>query len=769
MRAPKNDQEKTATPGYTWRLMLNAPLMYWRSRQGFMFMLALFRLLCIGAVIFRFELEGSLRVLIFSWFGILYLILSVVLLFIVFFHPRYIKIDSLWVYGGIVLADIVAINGCLYLSGNYTSEIFLLLLLPLILVAYYFPRGVSVLLSLGIICSYIITLALIQNVTSLEELVASKIIFLWISRSLFLLSAAWVYRIQGNFPRINETRIISPEKARNKLEGMLEDFQHSVVQMLYRDRLQIVACRGFSNFKEIYQIEFPASDTRYPNHLVMRSKHRQVADPQRFPSFREARYHAEHIRSWLGVPLISPTTGECFGMISIDSTIPNAFGRWAGLRATWFAMQVSTYLVEVALGPAALTQATKRDDLLDTLKIWAEQFRPKNTVDWEDDLHAARELVRCGKDIFHVEDCSVFFLRHKYNAEGERIRVLHLVASSAIPAEIYGRNEIKVTGHHGHGLTGMSVNRNRTINYGADQIERSPFRGGFKDHLQYLFSKRSRQTLIVPLRDSRGKPIGAIKIENRIGWPTENPFFPVEQHIFEVFAAMSGLMIENIRLRNFANRQAQSVHNLRAIIHRYALSPIDEVLPVGPIKNSQVVSMDAQVLRSVRTTVNYTKMGLDSILTDTVENLLLETEGLIPAIRQFVEALKAMMPQNDACSRIIFDIQDVRDNLPFRVRVGFYNVARESIINMARHSGIQIRTDGYCKLSFHQVDGTYHLSVEDNGIGFSVGRQLKHSHSFGLRDMDYQKEAIRKHCKDADIQIDSASRTGTRIHLWATL
>jgi hypothetical protein len=46
---------------------------------------------------------------------------------------------------------------------------------------------------------------------------------------------------------------------------------------------------------------------------------------------------------------------------------------------------------------------------------------------------------------------------------------------------------------------------------------------------------------------------------------------------------------------------------------------------------------------------------------------------------------------------------------------------------------------------------------------------LKHSHSFGLRDMDYQKEAIRKHCKDADIQIDSASRTGTRIHLWATL
>jgi hypothetical protein len=363
---------------------------------------------------------------------------------------------------------------------------------------------------------------------------------------------------------------------------MLKNFKQSVsydtisVQILYRDRLQIVACNGFANQSEIYQIEFPSNDPRYPNHLVMKTRKRQILDPDNFPSFKEPRYHANHIQTWLGVPLISPTTGECFGLVSVDSAGKHNYNWWHAILATWFAMKVSAFLVEVALGPAALTQATKREDLLNMLKAWAELFRPKITSDWEDDLQASYELIRFGEKIFHVEDCSIYFLRHKFNEESEKIRVLHLVASSAIPSEIFSMNESQVTGHHGDGLTGLAVNRNRTINYGAEQIERSPYRSTFTAHLPYLFSKRSRQIMIVPLRDSRGKAIGAIKLENRLGWPSENPFFPVEQHIFEVFAAMVSLMLENIRLRNFANRQSQSVHNLRSIIHNYALRPIDD-------------------------------------------------------------------------------------------------------------------------------------------------------------------------------------------------
>jgi signal transduction histidine kinase len=181
-----------------------------------------------------------------------------------------------------------------------------------------------------------------------------------------------------------------------------------------------------------------------------------------------------------------------------------------------------------------------------------------------------------------------------------------------------------------------------------------------------------------------------------------------------------------------------------------------------------MLSAQLMTLKSVRNTVSYTKIGLDSILAETAENLLLEKEGLIPAIHQFVESLKDMMQLNDAAERIIFNVQDVRENLPFRVRVGFYNIAREGILNMVRHSGIEKLKEGHCKMSFYESNGTYHLLIEDNGIGFSPETKLRQSHSFGLRDMYFQKDVIRRHCTNADIQIDSAPQNGTRIHIWAT-
>ncbi|NJC96087.1 MAG: hypothetical protein C3F07_02750 [Anaerolineales bacterium] len=756
---------------YTLRLMLNAPLMFWRSRQGFMFMLSLFRLALILAIVIRFGYQGNLDDLINAWYGPPYLLMTVVLLIVVYRHPIYVQIDKPVLYGAVVLADIIAINGFLYRSGNVGSEIYLLLVLPLILTSHYFPRRQSVLISTSIIFSYAITLILMAGAGSFSDLLSKDILVIWSSRSVFLLCATWVYRIQSNFPRVNETRIMAPESARTRLEEMLAQFEQTLhfdtisIQILYRGRLQIVACRGFSNKKEIYQIEFPADDPHYPNHMVTRDVKSHIVDADGYPSFKEPRYHAEHVRTWLGVPLISPSTGECFGLLSVDSAKKNSYTNWDATRAGWFALKVSSFLVDVALGPAALTQATKREDLLAMLKDWAMLFHPKSKANWEDDLYAARELVQFGTKIFNVEDCSIYFLRHRINGDGERIRVLHLVASSAIPSAVFSQHESLVTGHHRHGLTGLAVHRNRTFNLSAEQIKKSPYRSEFVGHLPYLFSKRSRQMMIVPLRDSRGKAIGAIKLENRLGWPSEKQFFPVEEHSFEIFSAMVSLLFENIRLRNFASRQRQNIHNLRSIIHTYALEPIDSLLqpPTEMLDGSSTEAL----LRNVRNTVTYTKLGLDNILADSAENLLLENEGLVPALYQFVESLKSMMTLNDAANRIVFKVQAIRDDLPFRVRAGFYNIARESILNMARHSRVETLPGGRCEVSFQKVDGVYHLIVEDNGIGFIPQDKLEHSHSFGLRDMHFQKQAIQRQCASAGLNVESLQGHGTKIHVWA--
>lgn len=760
---------------YPALLMLNSTFMYWRSRQGFMAMLSLFRLACIAAILIRFGSLGELEDLVRAWFALPYLLLSVGVFALVFFHSNYTLLDRPAFYSLVILSDIVAINGFLYRSGEPQTEIYLLLLLPLILTSHYYPRQQGLVVSAAIVSSYLVTLLLMNRVASLDELVAADIHLTWPTRSLFLLCATWVYRIQANFPHVNETRIVSPENARSRLEELLVSFRQTVpydtisVQILYRGRLQIIACHGFPNPKEICQIEFPANDPRYPNYEVLKNRTWKILDPVHFPSFREPRYHAGHIQTWLGVPLISPATGECFGLVSVDSARRDSYSRWEAVKAQWFAINVSAFLTDVTLGPAALTQATKRENLLTMLRDWSVSFQPKSISHWEDDLQAAEDLVRTATRIFHVEDCSIYFLRHKYGEDGEKVRVLHLVASSAIPREIFHLNEIQVTGQHGAGLTGLAVNRNRSINYGAEQIRRSPYRSKFVAHLDYLFSKSSRQIMIVPLRDSRGKTTGAIKLENRLGWPSDKPFFPVEQHSFEIFAAMVSLLLENIRLHNYANRQSQNIHNLRSIIHTCALSPLDELIVDGTVGSDRISEDKVNTLLSVRNTVSYTKIGLDSILSESAENLLLEKEGLIPAIHEFVDSLRSMTQLSPAAERVSFQVQDVRENLPQRVRIGFFNIAREAVLNMARHSGIAQQQNGFCRISFHQEEMEYHLTIEDNGMGFSPQQKLKQSYSFGLRDMVFQKESIRKHCRDAQLEIAAMTNAGTRIHVWADL
>jgi hypothetical protein len=761
--------------GYTTRLVWNSTLMYFRSRQGFMSMLALFRLVCILALVLRFWSQIHISSLTQAWFWLPYLLFSLVVFCVVFFQSNYARIDRLTFYGVIIIVDTLAIDAFLFLSGDHKSEIYLLLLLPLILTSHYLPRLHSLIASLAIVLSYGVTLLLMVSPVTIAAILEENIEWIWLMRSLFLLCATWVYRMQANFPHINETRIVSPESARSRLEELLIGFRQAVeydtisVQILYRDRLQIIACHGFQNPKEICQIEFPVNNPSYPNYEVLKDKHWRILDPNNFPSFKEPRYHAGHIQTWLGVPLISPSTGECFGLVSIDSSRPDSYNRWDAMRARWFAIKVSAFLTDVTLGPAALTQATKRENLLDMLKDWAELFQPKRIFRWEDDLQAVEEIVHLGTRIFHVEDCSIYFLRHKINEDGEKSRVLHLVASSAIPCEVFNLNEIHVTGHHGDGLTGMAVNRNRTINYGAEQIARSPYRSKFVAHLDYLFSKRSRQIMIVPLRDSKGKTTGAIKLENRLGWPSEKPFFQVEQHSFEIFASMVSLLLEDIRLHNFANRQSQNIHNLRAIIHTCALKPIEEMIAGAADNKDGFCQDELQTLESARNTISYTKIGLDSLLAETADNPLLESEGLPAAVHELVESLKSMTQLQPAAERISFQVEDVRDSLPLRIRIGFYNIAREAILNMARHSGIEKKIDGFCRISFQTQERVYHLRIEDNGDGFSPEQKLEQSYSFGLRDMYFQREAIRKHCQDAGIEIAAQPGSGVRIHVWADL
>jgi len=742
-----------------------------RSRWGFNLLLAIFRLLGVLIIFVRFYLNETLEIsslkTIFLAIGMTYALATLALSkrFIEsydhpVFHILLISIDSLMI-------------GLYIFISNYTAtDIYLFFFLPLIAASHFIERKKLLLIGNIIVFFYLFILLFMFEAGNGKDII-KDIVAPWFGKATFLMLGTLVFRAQRSLPSKNELWVVSPVKTREKLEELVGEIKGIIpydtasVQLLYRDRLMIVACCGFPNPEDLYQIEFPSNDTHYPNEEVIRKKKAKVTSAEKYPSFSDANYYASHIKNWMGVPLISTATDECLGMISFDSCSEVPYTWIEILQARLFAKQISSFLVEAALAPAALTLATNRENLLGSLKSWAALL-PSKTSKWDDDMQAANELAEIGQKIFRTEDCSVFFLRHKLE-NGIEEPVLHLVASTAVPRHCFQKREIKVTGQQGDGLTGLVVHRNKTLNYGAAQIRRSPYRANFTYHLDFLFSKTSRQVMISPLRDSKGNAVGAIKIENRLGTSSEGEFFPVEKNLFEIYASTVCMILETIRQRNHIKRLDEDVHSLRGVVHHAAIVPIQGLQTrLNDFPDGSNVKSN---LNEIKHTLEYVKMAIHGILSDSEENLYLEKEGLIRAVRNYLKSLQAIPFFKDACDRIEIKTHSIRDDeIPYQVREIFFNVAKEGILNIVRHSRIEKREDGKGEICLSEADGVFIFSVRDNGIGFQGTEGDADKFSFGLKDIRKQMEYKKYHSKIAAVDVFSHPEQGTLIQAkWAPL
>jgi len=736
-----------------------------RSRWGFNALLAWARVGGILLIWLRFLVitaDFNRLVLAFLLIGTLYSV-SIAL-----YSKRLLKrYDATTYHAILVCVDTIMVGCYIFMTDHFATDLFLFYFIPLATAAHFLRRKWLLLIGPAVVISYL-------GVLSLETygVYVSDILIPWMGKSVFLLIGTVILRAQRGLPGPNESRVVAPSKARERLEKMLEELRPTLpydtasIQLVYRDRLQIIACQGFDNAEEIYQIEFPTDDDRFPNKEVIQTQAVKIVEAKDFDSFNDEHYFADHIKSWMGIPLISPATGECFGMLSLDSSEPNLYTDLDKRQAGWFAKKVSSFLVETALGPAALTLANNRENLLGLLKSWADLL-PGKTSKWDDDVQASQDLIQIGQKIFRTEDCSIFFLRHNYE-DGSEKPVLHLIASTAVPQHFYQKREMKVTGQKGDGLTGLAVYRNRTLNYGAAKVERSPYRANFNYHLKFFFSKESRQVMIAPLRDSRGNAVGAIKIENRMGTSSKREFFPVEKNLFEIYASMVSLILETIRQRGYINRLEGGIHGVRGVVHHAAVTPLREMLmqldndPSGPAMTS--------TLQEIEHTLEYVKMSIHGVLADSIDNIYLEKEGLIHAVHHYLKSLRSIPFLQSACDCIKIHAQNAReDEMPFQIQEIFFNVAKEGILNIVRHSKIEKKPDGEAQIALTRVDGAFVLTVKDNGVGFvETEESARQRRSFGLNDIKRQMELKKFHSQVASVDIESSPGQGTVIQArWA--
>lgn len=128
-------------------------------------------------------------------------------------------------------------------------------------------------------------------------------------------------------------------------------YDSATLQHITPEGLQVVACRGFPEPRQLIGRVFPPSEA-YPNYRVWQSKQTRIETDM------QVTYQTQRVRGWLGVPLLY--RGEAIGVITLDSQTPDFYDKDNARLATIFANQAA-----VAIENARLFSETQRrlDDL----------------------------------------------------------------------------------------------------------------------------------------------------------------------------------------------------------------------------------------------------------------------------------------------------------------------------------------------------------------------------------------------------------------------
>jgi signal transduction histidine kinase len=264
--------------------------------------------------------------------------------------------------------------------------------------------------------------------------------------------------------------------------------------------------------------------------------------------------------------------------------------------------------------------------------------------------------------------------------------------------------------------------------------------------------------LCVPMI-AKGQVIGVLQLLNQ---EPGKYFTPADQEILTTFAAQSAVAIENARLyqslreerdriiaveEEVRRRLARDLHDgptqllaaiimsasfvKQAIAHdslEHAVRELNEMLPVAE-----------KALRQVRT-----------LLFD-LRPVILETQGLIPALESYAQRLRESEGLN-----VVLSTGGEFGRLSHSAEVAIFSVVQEALSNAKKHArasriGIEVTPK----------DGNLIVVIRDNGVGFDVNEvtgRYEERGSLGLLNMKERAEIV-----EGTLSISSQPGRGTVI------
>lgn len=201
--------------------------------------------------------------------------------------------------------------------------------------------------------------------------------------------------------------------------------------------------------------------------------------------------------------------------------------------------------------------------------------------------------------------------------------------------------------------------------------------------------------------------------------------------------------LEALAISRERNRLARELHDTVAHSLSGLAVQLEAINTVLPDCNDNIRGMLNQALDTTRTGLTETRRALHDLRSKQLEDL-----GLALALRNLSRS-----SADRGSFHIEIDIPTLIADLPPQTEQVIYRIAQEALENTVRHAratqvNFQVRND----------DGTFVLSIQDDGIGFIPDSQAENT--LGIQGMRERAAAVQ-----ADLVVKSSPKSGTLILL----
>lgn len=276
----------------------------------------------------------------------------------------------------------------------------------------------------------------------------------------------------------------------------------------------------------------------------------------------------------------------------------------------------------------------------------------------------------------------------------------------------------------GHGLLGLIIREGRPIR--IPDIAAHPARSGFPPNHPPM-----RSLLGVPVRVKQ-RTIGDLYLTDKT---TAAVFSDRDQHLVELFALHAGIAIENARLHEAVARLAVSDERDRIgkdlhdgiiqSIYGVALSleDVPELMTEAPQEATARVD---RAIDALNATIGELRNFIFGLRPEHLDGA--DLKGLLAAITERIRQASLI--------DIELEILTAPEDLPMALQTELFQIAREALSNVARHSRatrawLTVRRDGTDIV----------LELRDNGVGF-IGEPVAEERHYGLVNMRSRAEAL---------------------------